>query len=334
MVVYGYRTRMILKELSEDSRISVTDLAKKLKCSRITTSKILNEVIAKYKVRFCIEVDENKLGLLQSHLVIVKLEKKPKIEDLREIFANETKVNCAFLCKGDFDLIIHATTNDPRKYIMWESLVAGQLADYGVQLHPSQLMMMNFGYLPLTSDTLHKFAIGINQKDLELLTQLCNNSRMRVSELASILKFSRTTVHYRIHTLLKKGIIKRFTICVGKPPQKHILTYAVNYHFNRTSPQRSVQMMEYYKQYDEELPLLTTFQLLAPLSGSYRFLGIALFNDKQEAIKNGITAHRRIFSEEHVEIKYAQITDVIKGSYPFRNIDITKNYNRLLWKDA
>jgi hypothetical protein len=93
-------------------------------------------------------------------------------------------------------------------------------------------------------------------------------------------------------------------------------------------------MMEYYKQYDTELPLINTFQLLAPMSGSFRFLGIAQFDNETVAKRDAINAHRNIFSEENVKIKSAKITDLIKGHYPFRNIDIEKNYTRFKWNKS
>ncbi|MDE1823672.1 MAG: Lrp/AsnC family transcriptional regulator [Candidatus Micrarchaeota archaeon] len=331
MTIYGFKTRSILRELSVDSRISITDLAKKLKCSRITASKILNDTIERYQVKFGLEVDEDKLGITQRHLLIIKLEKKPKLEELMGLFAKDEFVNCAFLCKGDFDLIIHALAADPMDYIVWESLLPGKLADYGVEIYPSQLMLTNFGYLPINSTTLSSMAKNVSSKDKEIITLLNTDSRIGISEMASKLNISRTTIHYRMYTLFKNGFIKRFTISLGRPPLNYILAYATNYHFNKTSRLRSMQMMEYYKQYDDEIPLLNTFQLLAPMSGSYRFLGVALFDSESVAISDGIKAHKRIFNEERVHLKSAKIIGIVKGVYPFRNLDINNNYRRFTW---
>lgn len=331
MEIYGFRTRTALRALSEDSRISITDLAKRLKCSRVTASRMVDELIQKYDIRFGIEVDEDKLGLSQRHLIIIQLEKKPKPEELKEIFANDPYVNCALACKGDFDLILHVVADSSMDYMVWESLLPGKLADYGVELRPSQLMLTNFGYIPMAKSTLHEMAHGINEKDRELLALLSENSRLDISEIASRLKIGRSTIHYRIHTLLRSGIIKRFTASVNKLPQRYILAYAINYHFNKTSHLRSIKMMEYYKHYDTELPLLNTFQLLAPMSGSYRFLGIALFEDEKVARKDAVVAHKSIFNEEQVKMSTAEVTSVVKGSYPFRNMDIEKEYRRFKW---
>lgn len=331
MVIYGFRTRTAVRELSEDSRISVTDLAGKLKCSRITAAKTIMELIDKYDIKFGIEVDEDKLGLSQRHLLIIKTESKPKAAELKDLFYNDPYVNCAFLCKGEFDLILHVISGNPMDYIVWESLLPGKLADYGVEIYPSELMLTNFGYFPISSATISSMAQNINEKDKSLLAMLSENSRADISGIASRLSMGRTTVHYRLHTLIKKGIIRRFTVSVNKPSPQYIIAYATNYHFNKTSHLRSIKMMEYYKQYDNGMPLLNTFQLLAPMSGSFRFLGMALFEDEKVARRDAIVAHKTIFNEEKVRISAAQVTDVLKGSYPFRNMDMENNYRRFKW---
>ncbi|MDE1851253.1 MAG: AsnC family transcriptional regulator [Candidatus Micrarchaeota archaeon] len=331
MPIYGFRTKSILRELSTNSRISITDLAKKLKCSRITAAKVLADVSSSYGVKFGLEFDEDKLGITQRHLLLIRLEKKPSLGELRELFAGDDHINCAFLCNGDFDLIIHAVATNPMDYIVWESLLPGKLADYGVDIYPSQLMLTNFGYMPINSGTLNSMAQNVNDKDKAIMALLNDDSRIGISEISSKLGIGRTTVHYRIFSLLRNGLIKRFTISLAKSPLKYVLAYTTNYHFNKTSHFRSVQMMEYYRQYDQDMPLFNTFQLLAPMSGSYRFLGIALFDDKKAAIKGGIVAHKSIFNQERVHMKSAEITGVIKGSYPFRNLDMMSNYRRFRW---
>ncbi len=333
MKLYNYREKVILRKLSEDSRASISDLAKIAKCSRVTASKTLRALKNRYEIKFGLEVNEDELGLIQRHLIIAKLIKKPKLDDLKEIFKNDLYADNIYLCKGDFDLIIHTVNSDPMKYIVWESLLPSKLGEYGLRIYPSELMNTNFGYFPITSKQIDIFAKKIDKTDKQLLMLLAENSNMSMSDLSRSLKISRNTLYYRLFMLRKNGIIKRFTISVNKPMFDYILAYAVNYHFNTTSSIRSVKMMGYYKGYDEQLPILNTFQILAPMSGSYRFFGIGLFDNESDAKKNAIKAHKNIFNQEKVEIKYARIIGIVKGSYPFRNIDINLNYTRFKWNE-
>ena len=334
MKIFSYRESAILRALSEDSKTSIRELTDLAHCSRITATKELKKLKSAYDIRFSVEVDEDALGLVQRHLLIVRLDKKPKLKELVEIFKDDPYTDNIYLCKGSFDLIIHAVTSDPMSYIVWESLLPGKLGDYGVNIYPSELMHTNFGYFPIAKATISKFAKGIDDTDRSLLMLLAEDSSASMSGLSRALKIRRNTLYYRLFTLKKSGIIKRFTLSVNKPPFGYILAYAVNYRFNSTSFKRSVRMMEYYKSYDEGFPLMSTFQLLAPMSGSYRFLGIGLFEDRADAMKNAIAAHKSIFTQEDPDIKHARITGIVKGSFPFRSIDIKSNYTRFRWSEA
>jgi DNA-binding Lrp family transcriptional regulator len=331
--VFSFKTRVALRALSENARASISDIAQKAKCSRITAAKEVRKLVEDYDVRFRVEVDEDALGMVQRHLLLVKLTGKPKLDDLVETFRKDPYANNVYLCEGDFNLIIHAISSDPMKYIMWESLLPGKLGDYGVNIYPSELMHTNFGYFPVTDVAMSKFAVNVDEKDRNILAALARDSDKSVSGLAEELGMNRTTLYYRMFMLEKRGMIKRFTVSVNRPPMDYMLAYAVNYRFNKTSSTRSVKMMEYYKGYDESLPLMTTFQLLAPMSGSFRFLGMGLFENRAAANKGAIAAHREIFNQEEVDMKTARITGLVKGSYPFRNLDIVNDYTRFKWSE-
>ncbi len=333
MKTYDFKVKAILRALSENARCSVSDLAKTAKCSRITATKTLKKLVNDYGIRFGIEVDEDAVGLFQRHLIIVKLQKRPKQSDLEKIFKDDPYVDNVYLCEGDFNLIIHAVTSDPMKYIVWESLLAGKLGAYGANIYPSELMRANFGNFPVSGRIISRFATNLDDVDKRLITSLAEDSGKSISAISKELKINRATVYYRLFTLEKRGVIKRFTVSVNKPPFGYIMAYAVNYRFNKTSSSRSIKMMEYYKAFDEQAPILNTFQLLAPMSGSFRFLGICLFDDRPSAITGAIEAHKSIFYQEHVDIKHARITGIIKGSYPFRSLDMINNYTRFRWSE-
>lgn len=333
MEIFSFRAKAILRALSENSRTSVSHLTKVAHCSRITAAKEVKKLVQAFDIRSGIEVNEDALGLIQRHLLVVKFNKKPELGQLIKMFKDDPYVANAYLCDGDFNLIIYAVASDPMKYIVWESLLPGKLGDYEVNIYPSELMHTNFGYFPTTKSIINRFMVNVDEEGRKLLALLAEDSRKSVSELAKELNMSRTTLHYRIFTMHKAGLIKRFTISINKPPLDYIMAYAVNYRFNRTSSSRSVRMMEYYKTYDEHPPILSTFQLLAPMSGSFRFLGIGLFRDRADAVRGAISAHKQIFNQEHVSIRHARIIGIVKGSYPFRSLDIESNYTRFKWNE-
>ena len=191
--------------------------------------------------------------------------------------------------------------------------------------------LLNFGYMPIDGASVLHMARGMDNLDRGILALLIDDSRLGLRAMASKLGINATTLKYRMDSLLQRGIIKRFTVSFNRPPKNYLLAYVTNYHFNKTSHLRSMKMMDYYKRYDNGLPLLNTFQLLAPMSGSFRFLGIALFDDKKSADKS-LHAHCEIFNQENVNMKRARIADVIKGTFPFRNLDMDRNYTKFRWQ--
>jgi len=328
-VEYSYRDKAILRMLSEDATASIEELAKAAKCSRVTVYRAISALEQRFKIKYTLELDEEKVGITQRHLIVVKFKEKPEQSLLQQLFAEDINISSAYICEGDFDLIIHARSNDPMQYIVWETRLPGKLADFGPRIYPSELMLTNFGYFPINPEQISM--TNLKEKDKLIVAELAANSRQSITSIAKKLGIGRATLEYRIHMLKKEGIIKRFTISINKPHKDYILAYLVNYVFTKDSPARSIKMMNYYKSYDEQLPILNTFQLLAPMSGSYRFLGIGIFDDKRDAMEHAVKAHINIFEKENVDIKKARIVGLVKGSYPFRNMDINADYTRFQW---
>jgi hypothetical protein len=83
---------------------------------------------------------------------------------------------------------------------------------------------------------------------------------------------------------------------------------------------------------DADMPLLNVFQTSAPMSGSYENFILALFISRKEAYDKMVKRHKGIYKGESYEVKYAQVTGVIKGLFPLRSLDIKANYNTIKWE--
>ncbi|MGC8670094.1 MAG: winged helix-turn-helix transcriptional regulator [Candidatus Micrarchaeia archaeon] len=328
---FDKRYKLMLRLLSENSRATVTELAKNIGTSRVTVVKLLKKLSEDYGLHYTIEVDDDKLGFTQRHLVMLKFDRKPTPDELKKAFEKDRFVSNAYLCNGDFDVIVHTRASNAMDYIMWESQLPSKFENSNITIRPSAIMVPNYGYFPIGAEELKSVATEIDTNERAMLKTLSSNSRARLIELARDTKARESTVNYRLSTLKKSGVVKRFTISASKPPYAYILAFLVNYHFNSTTYVRSVEMMNYYKNYDQDMSLFSTFQLLVPMSGSFRFFGMGLFKNESDAMENAINAHKNIFNQEKPEIAHAQVTGLIKGRYPFRNLDIKTNYTRFKW---
>lgn len=331
-MIFGTREKLVLRALSGDSRASLSSISKTIGCSYVTTGKIIERLKKELDIKFVLELDMTKLGLLQRHIIAIRFSKKPSVEWLESILKDDKNVQIAYLTRGQFDLVIFAAEKDPVKYIYWETLLMEKLSDYGATMKASDIPYLGFGYVPLDSTFIDSPELDMKDDDKKLLQLLNENSRMSYTELARRLKTNESTIRYRAFNLVKSGIIKRFTIAVQKPPQQYIIGFFENCTYTKTFEQKAALDRGHMMNIDKDLPLLTTFQMSAPLTGSYQNFVIALFNNRKEAIDNTVRKHKTIYRPEFYEEKHAWIMRPLKGIFLFRNLDIKENYNVVKWE--
>ncbi len=325
----------ILRGISEDSRVSVTQLAKQAHCSRVTLMKHLHELEQKLGIVYTLEVDDAMLGSMERHIIAMKFAVKPEAKVLEEIFKDDSQAQVVLTTSGDFDLFIYARTGNPVRYIVWESHIATELAEFKPLIRPSEFIVAHTGFWPLNDGFVSEMSssVKLDDKDKRLLVQLNRNSRRSIQELSELTGMKGSTVRYRLTRLMKSKIIKRFTIAVQRPPHQCAMVHLVNYRFSKGFGERMLEIRKVYLGIDDkEPPLLNTLQMISPISGSHRSLGITLTASEEDAIKEIIEPNKRIYKKDSIEIELAKITGVVKGLLPFRNIDVKKNYLRIEWR--
>jgi DNA-binding Lrp family transcriptional regulator len=330
---YGAREKLLLRALSENARATVTELAKIAGCSRTTAAKLVEGLTKELDIRFTLEIDMNKLSILERHLIIVKLSKKPSGTELEDLFRGEKHVHDVYLTEGNFDLVVVATASNPVDYITWETSMIEGLSEFAPVVKPSDIAFLNFGFVPLNDSFVEDInkEIRVDDGERKLLRILNHNCRISYRKLAEVTGISEDMVRYKVFNLKKKGIIKRFTIAVQKPPHEYTLAFLENWVYTKGFDERAAIDRAGMMNADAELPLLTTFQLSAPLTGSFGNFAIGLFNSRKEAMQKAIRKHKEIYEKDALEIKYARIVKVLKGMLPFRNLDIKTNYMVVRW---
>lgn len=330
---FDAREKIILRELSNNSRASLSTMAKKAQCSYVTVGKVMDKLKEKLDLKFTLEIDPIKLGLLQNHILMIKFKEKPDPKWLESVLNDEKEVILAYLTQGQYDLIVFAAAGDPVKYILWEFVLTQKLSNYGVLVKSSDLPYFSFGYLPIGNMIIGESKIKISSNDKLLLRLLNENSRLSYSELARRMKSSESTIRYKLFTLVKSGVIKRFTIAVQSPPQPYIMSFFENWtSYTEKFEEKAATERKITLNIDEQLPVLNTFQMSIPLSGSFGNFTIALFETEKDALENTVKKRKSIYRNEGYEEKHARILKPLKGLLPFRNLDIKENYNVVEWE--
>lgn len=328
------REKVLLRELSADARASLTHLAKSAGCSVVTATKVLQRLTERLDIRYTLEVDMDRLGLSDRHILTVKFERMPTESFLKDLFMEDKYAHDVYLTKGDFDLVIFAATDTPINYTLWETDLAANLSDYVPDLRPSEFVFPQLGFVPLNDSFVDfiRSEIKTDKHDKAILRLLNQNCRIGYREMAQSVGINEDTVRYRLFRLMKKGIIRRFTIAVQKPGYGHLLPYFMRYKFYKgTTTSAFPQMRAHYMKEGEGLPAFNGFPMIAPLSGSYRSFGLAFGNDRKGVIDKGIRWHKLLLRREQVSEKHAFIVKPLKGIVPLRNLDAASNY-RFIWK--
>ncbi len=330
---FSVREKIILRELSNNARVSLSTIAKKAKCSHVTISKTMNKLKEKLDIKFTLEIDPIKLGLFQNHILMIKFKDKPDIKWLESVLKDQKEVISAYLTQGQFDLIVFAAASDPVKYVLWEFVLTQKLSSYNVLVKSSDLPYFSFGYLTFDNITIEESKIKLDSDDKLLLQLLNENSRLSYSELAKRMKSGESTIRYKLFTLVKSGIIKRFTIAVQKPPKPYTIGFFENWtSYTEKFEEKANLERKITLSIDEQLPVLNTFQMSIPLSGSFGNFTIALFDTEKEALENTVDKRKNIYRNEGYEERHARIIRPLKGCLPFRNLDIMENYNVVKWE--
>lgn len=335
MKVYSYLRRAILRELCEDSRASVTAIAKKLNCSRNTVLSNIRELEREFGLSYTLEFDRASLHTNFAQVWYVRFGNKPTTEELRKIFSDDYRVRFVSETEGDFDLIIYVASDIGSRYLNWSVRTIAKLLPYRPKFMPSTIIMSHTGFFKLRKellDTQDLSYMGLDALDKRILMVLNENSRMSYLDIAKAVKANVETVRYRMNNILRQGIIRRFTTMLKNPPLEYNAAFFINSETLANGVRgRYTNAMKYYINVDEKMPLINSFQYIGLMSGSHTVFGVGCFDSEEAAIKKVVMAHREIYKEDNPKIEYAKIKNVIKGSMPMRNMDLAKDYRQIDW---
>ncbi len=255
---YSYTKKSILQSLSENSRVTVTELAKQARCTRNTVVSNLASLEKEFGLKYTVEFEQRLLGMDQNHIVTVKTDKGLNEDFVRSVFKEDKVAQLAIVTEGDFDLLVYALTASGEEYMRWETKLSVQLSKYGAEMRPSQLVTEHTGFVPLISSSLERVdfeRFGFDDTDKRILTLLNDNSRMSYSEIARNMEIGEDKIKYKFGKICKTGIIKKFTAIMTKPPKKCNSAVMVNYCFSSGIDRRMKTAREYILESDRQLSI-------------------------------------------------------------------------------
>ncbi len=325
---YGTITRKIVRMLSENSRISISDLAKNTGLSRRTVSMRLKKIEQELGIRYTVELDYNKLGLTSPHIVFVELKEKPDYEYVEKVLKKSPIPQIAFSVKGKNAILIYGIATSTSEYVYWDNAIAVLLARYGTLAQTSEVVHTQLGFFPLRNEMLEKSSIAPKYK--EMLKILNENSRVTFQELSKRLSMHFNTVAYTFNKLLKMNYIKRFTITMDKPDYVSTAAFLVKYTPKEDFEKQVLKVRRAF-QSDDENTLISRYIVLAPLIGSYDHFGVGVFDDFKTATAQIAKYHKQALGNNIAYVLCYEIDKMLIGRLPLRSVDDKKDYNVIDW---
>ena len=321
--------KKIIRMLSENSRISITEMAKILGVSRRTVEEKLKKAEKELGIKYTLELDENALGLNNPHLILIKFMSKPKREEIAKILLLSHIPQIAVMIDGTYDMFLYANAEDSNEYVYWDKTTQILLSEYKAQWLPSDLAFRHLGFFPIRNVLIERLKIPKMYKDILLL--LNENSRMSFSEMSRKLGMKSNTLAYNFNKLLSSGYIKRFTIVMRNPPGVSMMSLFGKYIISKGFEEDSMSMRKEITFIDDKLPIISRCLFSAQLIGSFDFFFVGVYDNPKAGIEQLIKYYKQKFKRHKVKTMHGTIGNALVGYFPVRNLDVKKEFNMIRW---
>lgn len=322
---YGLITRRLIRLLSSNSRISVTELSHTLKISRKNVAKRLKKIENEFSIKYTLALSLGRMGLQSPHMIAVRFGIKPDYKKIRELLESSPIPQLVFRCKGLYDMVIYANARSMTRYAKWDRSIRAELAmKYKMRWYQSEVVFRRLGFFPAREDAIDSCRILDGEK--KMLKILNQNSRISFKELAKKLGLNYKTTIYRFNELVKKEYIKRFTIVMGLQEGLSFISIFSKY----MPPEDTIKAKNITKEIfttDDDNALVSRWLLKTSLIGSYDSYALGVFDNFSDGYKYGVKLYRSSLKRfAPVTTSYAQVVEVLVGSLPIRSVDLKKEF--------
>lgn len=326
---FSLLTRKLVRLISEDSRVSILELSKKLGVSRRTVRDRLLRAEKELCINYTVEFNESALKLANPHLILAKFTKKPDWNEVAKLLSTSYIPQFAVAIKGRYDLLIYANATTSGEYVHWDKSMQIMLSKYGVSWHPSDVAHKQLGYFPIRNELIDM--LDMDQAHKNMLKLLNDNSRVTFSEISKKTGMHFNTVAYNFNKLVESGIIKRFTISI-KPPRDLIrMSFFSKYILAERFEEDSARIRKVYTTSGTEFPIFNRYVVCAQLVGSYDFFTLSIFDNYDTAYKQAVLQYKDVMKRQKVKVDYGQANNLLLGRWPIRSIDTKKEYDIIKW---
>lgn len=321
--------KRIVRLLSDNSRMSVTSMAKRLGVSRMTVEKMVRKAEVELGIIYTLELNEAALGLNNQHLILVKFTEKPDYGKVARILEGSHIPQVAVRVNGTYDLFVYANAEDQNEYVYWDKTTQVLLSEYKALWQPSDLAFRHLGFFPIRNALIERLKIPKIYKDILLL--LNEDSRMSFAKMAERLGMKSNTLAYNFKKLLKSGYIKRFTMVMRTPQSVSMMSMFGKYVIAKGFEEDSMRMRREITFLDDKVPLISRCLFSAQLIGGYDFFFVGVYDSYDIGYNRLIKYYRERYKRHKVKVMYGTIGETLLGHFPTRSLDVRGEFNMIRW---
>ena len=214
------KDRKILSELDLDSRVTDSEIAKKVGLSKqIVNYRIQRLIENKIISNFYTLLNVGKLGF-NSYYVFFQLQKinKKKEEEIIEFLKKQKNIGWLVNCTGKWDMIFLIYAKSDFEFNSYLNEIQIKYDEYLLEYEFTSLIEAeHISYKSISTknnktikQTEKEEKISLEETEIKLLNAISQNARISVVELAEITKEKIHVISYHLKKLIKNKIIEGF----------------------------------------------------------------------------------------------------------------------------
>ncbi len=338
--VLDEKDMIIAKNLSMNSRISLSKISKRVALSQSAVERRIRMLEDKIGMQYSMNIDVTKLGYFTYIVYVRSNQNLPSRDMMLEELKAVPRIQLAAITKGRYCLILLliAESNSSVKDLIRDLRSSTTFIAFRSKWYVTPYYL-TYGFLPMREEffkllegriwhrgidkNLNSRTFGaIRRSEYAVLKGLSSNSRMSFSEIDRRFSLTQGSARYAFERLKSEGIINEMSINMANVP----MLYNAVILMNVIDSQKVIDTRKYLLRYmieekDSQINRISFGCDVYMPDGV--FLSMPIFEEHE--LKDSI----ELLAEnvKGISVDYLIVTEVLVGRFNYRKIDVTQSYH-------
>jgi Lrp/AsnC family leucine-responsive transcriptional regulator len=264
------KDKKLLFELDKNSRLSLTELARKLKTSKEVIHYRLNKLIDEKVILRLHTIPYTYRFGLTAYKIYLRLHdiSRENLDSLIEYLMKDKDVFWIGISKGRWDIIFGIWAKNIEDFFIIQDKILERFSKYIQDKELSisrESLQYNRRWMYHDNSPVLEFNFGekeskidLDEEDRSILNELIRNSREKVIDIADKTKLSVDIVSYRIKKMEKQKIIRGYK-CLWNVSKLGFTTCKAFVYFKNITEEKKKEFINYCKNIDNTINIVITF---------------------------------------------------------------------------